>query len=157
MRYHTHVATSVAGGAAVAAATDVPFTITYVLGIALGSLIPDIDEPSSYIGRRTFGLSKLIKQAFGHRGFTHSLLAWIGFSFLYKIYSNPFVLGMCTGYIFHIIGDFFSRKGVPLLSPFSKKRFKSPLTYETGSFSETLIFYASILVSIYLIYSKQLF
>jgi inner membrane protein len=157
VRYHTHIATSIAGSAAVAAATDVSFTVTYVLGVALGSLIPDIDEPNSYIGRRTLGLSKLIKRALGHRGFTHSLLAWIGFSFLYKAYPNLFVLGMCTGYLFHIIGDFFSRKGVPLFSPFSKKRFKSPLTYETGGFSETLIFYAAIAAGIYLIYAKELF
>ncbi|MFC3882261.1 metal-dependent hydrolase [Bacillus songklensis] len=157
MRYHTHVATSIAAGAGIAAATDVPFTVTYVLGIALGSLIPDIDEPNSYIGRRTFGLSKLIKQALGHRGFTHSLLAWITFSFLYKVYPNSFVLGMCIGYIFHIVGDFFSRKGVPLFSPLSKKRFKSPLTYETGSFSETLIFYAAVFASIYIVYTNQLF
>lgn len=41
--------------------------------VALGSLLPDIDEPNSLLGEKTLGVSNLIQSIFGHRGFTHSL------------------------------------------------------------------------------------
>ena len=38
-------------------------------------LLPDIDHPKSFLGQRLKWISKPIARAFGHRGFTHSLLA----------------------------------------------------------------------------------
>lgn len=43
----------------------------------LTSLLPDIDHPKSVLGQRLRWLSVPISRAFGHRGFTHSLLAII--------------------------------------------------------------------------------
>ncbi|TYR81154.1 metal-dependent hydrolase [Priestia megaterium] len=157
MRYHTHIATSIAAGASVAVGTDVSFTFPYVAGIVIGSLLPDIDEPNSYIGRRTFGLSKVIKSIFGHRGITHSLLACGLIFYLYQLYSNEFMLGIACGYAFHIAGDFFSKRGVPLFSPIIKRKIKSPLTYETGSPSETIIFYLAMVSCVYMLYKYQLY
>ena len=42
---------------------------------ALGSLLPDIDEPQSLLGRKLGFIAWPIKLVFGHRGFTHSLAA----------------------------------------------------------------------------------
>ena len=61
LRYHTHIATSIAAGAGVAITGEASFTFPYVVGIAIGALLPDIDEPNSYIGRRSLGLAKVIK------------------------------------------------------------------------------------------------
>lgn len=41
----------------------------------LTCLLPDIDHPKSFLGQRLKWVSKPIARAFGHRGFTHSLLA----------------------------------------------------------------------------------
>ncbi|STI17542.1 putative membrane-bound metal-dependent hydrolase [Escherichia coli] len=41
----------------------------------LTCLLPDIDHPKSFLGQRLKWISKPIARAFGHRGFTHSLLA----------------------------------------------------------------------------------
>ena len=41
--------------------------------VGIGTLLPDIDEPQSIIGKKTMGISNFIKFIFGHRGFTHSL------------------------------------------------------------------------------------
>ncbi|WP_336703012.1 metal-dependent hydrolase, partial [Pantoea dispersa] len=41
----------------------------------LTCLLPDIDHPKSVLGQRLKWLSQPIARAFGHRGFTHSLLA----------------------------------------------------------------------------------
>ncbi|MCL6571364.1 MAG: bifunctional acetaldehyde-CoA/alcohol dehydrogenase, partial [Bacillus sp. (in: Bacteria)] len=56
--------------------THLPFTASYTAGVVIGSLLPDIDEPKSYVGRRSFGMANKVKEAFGHRGMTHSLVVW---------------------------------------------------------------------------------
>ena len=47
----------------------------------------------------------------------------------------PFVIGYGT----HLLGDMFTNRGVPLLFPFKKKKFKMPLTFAVGSWWGTLI------------------
>ncbi|WP_016586988.1 metal-dependent hydrolase, partial [Yersinia pestis] len=44
-------------------------------GALLTSLLPDIDHPKSILGQRLKWVSVPIARVFGHRGFTHSLLA----------------------------------------------------------------------------------
>jgi inner membrane protein len=73
------------------------------------------------------------------------------------MYDNDFTLGIAYGYAFHILGDFFSKRGVPFFSPLSRKKFKPPLTYETGSGAETLIFYLAVIGSFYMLYKYQLY
>lgn len=150
MRYHTHIVSSLAIGAGIASYTPVSFTIAYAAGLALGGLLPDIDEPNSYIGRRSLGIAKQVKKAFGHRGFTHSLLAWGAITAVLLLqHFSPFTLGLCLGYAFHVLADYCSSQGVPLLWPFSKKRYRFIVTYRTSSFFETLLFYCFLALFIY--------
>ncbi|WP_297988389.1 metal-dependent hydrolase [Anoxybacillus sp.] len=150
MRYHTHIVSSLAIGTGIAAYTPVSFTIAYAAGLTLGSLLPDIDEPNSYIGRRSFGVAKQVNKAFGHRGFTHSLLAWGAITTVLLLqHFSPFTLGLCLGYAFHVLADYCSSQGVPLLWPFSKKRYRFVITYRTSSFLETLLFYCFLVLFIY--------
>ncbi|KAB2332615.1 metal-dependent hydrolase [Bacillus mesophilum] len=65
MRYKTHIVSSLTAGAGLAIMLNYPFHIGYVIGLCFGSLLPDIDEPRSFIGRRSFGLSKYVKQKYG--------------------------------------------------------------------------------------------
>ncbi len=74
MRYYTHIATSLAGAVIMADYSDLPLNIAFVTGVTLGSVLPDIDEPKSYIGRRSKGVSVVVKRLFGHRGMMHSIL-----------------------------------------------------------------------------------
>lgn len=112
-------------------------------GTVLGSLLPDIDHPSSFIGRRSLGISHILNKLLGHRGLSHSLYAvfLISLTSLSPLPQN-FSQGLTGGYLAHIIGDYFSKTGVPLFSPFSKRRFKFPL-YRTGDMREGLILIAS--------------
>ncbi|KPC97989.1 Inner membrane protein YdjM [Geobacillus sp. BCO2] len=108
MRYSSHVIASLCLGAAVSAHTTLPFTAAYTAGLVIGSLLPDIDEPSSYVGRRSFGVSDKIKEAFGHRGMTHSLIAWgVLAALVWRDSASPFAMGLVLGYLFHIVEDFF--------------------------------------------------
>jgi len=150
LRYHTHIITSLCIGAAVASYTSLPFTASYTAGVVIGSLLPDIDEPKSYVGRRSLGMSHKVKEAFGHRGMTHSLFVWAVIAFIVTVESSStFSIGLVLGYLFHIIEDFLSVQGVPLLWPFQTKRYKIPL-YRTGSALETVLFYGAFALLIYI-------
>ena len=73
----------------------------------LGSLLPDIDEPISMIGR-WFHLP--VK----HRGLTHTILLLCG------LLKWPVFIWLILGCFLHIFWDSFSRMGVCWLYPFSR-------------------------------------
>ena len=150
MLYRTHIASSLALGTTVAVVSDYPYTVGFVAGVVLGSLLPDTDEPKSFIGQRTSGISKLVKMRFGHRGITHSLLCWIGISIICLFFPTPFTLGISLGYLFHLLGDLFSISGIPLFAPFKKDKIKMFLRYKTGGLAEQVIFSVSILALLYI-------
>lgn len=49
-----------------------PSKVIFMTGSIFGSLAPDIDIPTSTIGKRIPFIPKLINSCFGHRGITHS-------------------------------------------------------------------------------------
>jgi inner membrane protein len=116
-------------------------------GVA-GSYLPDIDHPKSAFGSRVLPLSLPISAIFGHRGITHSLIAVVGASCLmwwvfqqanwHNELAIPLVTGIATGYLSHLLGDWLTNSGVPLLWP-SKRRFVSPLKLCTGDFREYVL------------------
>ena len=99
----------------------------------LTSLLPDIDHPKSLIGQRLKWVSAPIARVFGHRGFTHSLLAVVGGIFLMRThFPHDWVIpidafhAMIIGYLSHILADMLTPAGVPLLWP-CRWRFRLPL------------------------------
>ena len=118
MRYYSHIATSVAGTMALTQYTNVniDLSIGLLAGVIFGSLLPDIDEPQSKIGRKVPGVSHVIKMVFGHRGFTHTLLAAALFAYVLLKFSNiSIVQGIAIGYLLHIVGDCFSKYGMSFI------------------------------------------
>ncbi len=99
----------------------------------LTCLLPDIDHPKSFLGQRLKWISKPIARAFGHRGFTHSLLAVFALlaTFYLKVPESWFIpadalQGMVLGYLSHILADMLTPAGVPLLWP-CRWRFRLPI------------------------------
>ncbi|WP_299549745.1 metal-dependent hydrolase [uncultured Helicobacter sp.] len=150
----THIAFALGLGAlgvvGFSALTQTPLSIkdlsAFYSAIALGALLPDIDEPNSTIGRKTIGVSNAIKAVFGHRGITHSLVFLLivgvilllvsafGAEFLKGIpfvsgfvkdldeaVLEIFIFGVLLGCVFHLMGDMLTPSGVPLFLPFSAK------------------------------------
>jgi inner membrane protein len=157
MIYKTHLATSIAVGAGIAKLVSFPFTIGYFSGIALGSLLPDIDEPKSFLGKRLWFLSLFINKKFGHRGLTHSIFAWSIITILLLLKPNNFFIGISLGYFLHLLGDYFSKSGVPIFLPINNKRKKFPLfTYKTSSSEEKLIYIFSIPIALLFIIDKEM-
>jgi len=87
-----------------------------------------------------------------HRGLSHSLL-FLVITFIivrsisdfygYRDYSVFFGISMLS----HILGDMFTKMGVELFYPFSKKRIKFPYTIKTGGKLENIIFFAACLMA----------
>ncbi|MGY0162463.1 metal-dependent hydrolase [Edwardsiella tarda] len=103
-------------------------------GALLTSLLPDIDHPRSLLGQRLRWISVPIARAFGHRGFTHSLLAIGGALYLLNHEWPSTTWGipadalqaMIIGYLSHLLADMLTPAGVPLLWPI-RWRFRLPL------------------------------
>jgi inner membrane protein len=118
MRYPAHILGGIALSYGVASYLDIVSLNTFKeIGIyyattAIGALLPDIDTPKSYLGRRFLPLSIIINFLFGHRGITHKpffiiLIAYGIFILLKPVYVLAFVtvLGLFLGMISHVILD----------------------------------------------------
>ncbi|NJL44267.1 MAG: hypothetical protein HC945_03065 [Nitrosarchaeum sp.] len=78
--------------------------------IILGSLLPDIDESHSTIGRRT----KIFAWTFAHRGIFHSIIMAVFLTILlYGLFKNQNVAWFfLIGYLSHVIGEGITKAGV---------------------------------------------
>ena len=106
-------------------------------GLFLGSTIPDIDYPYSFIGDIFSPLSEKIYKKFGHRGFTHSIfwsLLLGGLCFVETKFITLFI-----GYTTHIFLDMFTYTGVKLAPTrnVSFTLFHGPV--ETGSKTDRVL------------------
>ena len=107
-----------------------------------GSLLPDIDHPTSTMSKKfsilsipyrilqfIFGKFKYTKHFVGHRGITHSLLFMaIPILLMLFAFENAFLkismLGISIGIFSHLFMDMLNPMGVPLLLPVSKHKFR---------------------------------
>ena len=115
---HAAIATSLyLGGAAVFEYPTEP--IAWALAV-LFSFMPDIDLPTSKIGRPLFFISVPLEKRFGHRTLTHS---FVGIGILALLISALFVIqphwfwAMLGGYWSHIQIDMANIRGVDLFWP----------------------------------------
>lgn len=107
----------------------------------LGSLLPDIDHPTSTMSKQfwfvsfpyrilqfIFGKFKATKDFVGHRGITHSILFMLIPIVIMAFVHNPWVwismTGLTIGMFSHLIMDMLNPMGVPLLLPFVRKKFR---------------------------------
>lgn len=152
MQYKTHQIGGICAGI-IAAVSMVPEPYTpvavgtmsvIVLSSAVGSVLPDIDEPNSIAGRKVWLIAKIIKKVFGHRMITHTpvfvLALAVGFYMIgqnYVIQTEYFdwyyfaVMGFLVGYISHFVMDSLNPTGIMYLWPLSRQRF-SIMKLRTG-------------------------
>ncbi|MBF0168255.1 MAG: metal-dependent hydrolase [Alphaproteobacteria bacterium] len=128
----SHVVVGGAVWAGVSQALGQP-TAPEALGLAaLGALLPDIDHPKSWVGKRLALVSVPLAALIGHRGLTHSLLAVLAFSlFLGFAGTSSLAAPLAVGYLSHLLADGFTLSGVPLFWPL-KRTYGIPLI-RTGS------------------------
>lgn len=100
----------------------------FAIGAYLGTVLPDIDEPNSYIGKRSLMLSDVISTLLRHRGLTHFLIV-PGLIWLLGQYFGDFeginlaLNAVAFGWLSHIIGDILVGNGIRgLLFPIYSER-----------------------------------
>jgi inner membrane protein len=96
-----------------------------------------------------------------HRnGLTHSLIGLIIFTCIANYIVNMYNANYMSyifmlGYGSHLICDMATNRGVPLFYPFSKKKYKFPITYRVGSkvgnFIELCIMIIGLVYTVYLL------
>ncbi len=86
----------------------------------IGSLLPDLDSPRSYIGRVMPFASIPIERRWGHRSITHSLLCLLALSVVtlpLLAWDTACYAAILLGYMSHLIADSATKSGVPLFYP----------------------------------------
>lgn len=102
---------------------------------ALGALLPDIDHPQSWAGRKMRVVSVPLSLLVGHRGITHSALAVAACLAVLVVMGTGWLAApVAVGYLSHLLADGLTPSGVPLLWP-SRRRFTLNLC-RTGSVVE---------------------
>ena len=114
-----------------------PGVMIEALCVFLGVLLPDVDHPSSTIGKRVKWLSYPVWAFFGHRGITHSLLFPLLIVFAGHYYNIAFMQWVALGVILHLLGDFLTPSGIPLLYPL-KTSYRAPITIPTNGIGEAV-------------------
>lgn len=133
-------------------------TIFFFLLVLLGSLLPDLDTTKSKLGRKLWPIAFLISLFVKHRTATHSLLfvggviISSGFAVIILKLTWFYALAIGLGTISHIAGDWLTSRGVPLLYPFRKERFKAPITFRTGSWTERWLCLGLIVLNVLLLF-----
>lgn len=133
MLWRTHLLTGITTGYLIAGPE--PFAM---ITAGISSLLPDLDHPNSYIGRKIPVLPALFHSTLGYRGIFHSFLAAIITTLTIGFFSNANIaLAAGTGYLTHLMGDLITPSGVPIFWPW-KKRIRIPLV-KTGGILERLV------------------
>ena len=121
MLVREHVTFGVVVGASVSACFMPKSMIPIVIIEAFtGSMLPDIDQPESTIGKIFFPFSWIIYKAFGHRRLIHDIMVWIPLAILLSFYF-PALVGISIGYLSHLFLDSFTIDGTPCGVLFYKK------------------------------------
>jgi inner membrane protein len=120
MMARSHVIVGLAAWVAAAPILHIRPLDPICLGLVVaGSLLPDIDHPKSWVGRRTRPISTAIASTFSHRGITHSAFAVIALTMLllHAGYRRTGVSALVVGYLSHLAADMLTPQGLRLAWP----------------------------------------
>jgi membrane-bound metal-dependent hydrolase YbcI (DUF457 family) len=119
MMKKSHLAIGLMGTVAIQPHASQPVMLLLLTGAFIGSILPDWD----------------LRLRIPHRGITHWLI-WPALM-LYAGQFHPFVIGLCVGWVLHILADAMTVEGLRPLSPFTTWRIHG--LARTGALSEYLI------------------
>ncbi|MCA9388517.1 metal-dependent hydrolase [Candidatus Berkelbacteria bacterium] len=145
---------------------------TIAIGSFIGSVLPDIDQPTSDIWDVVPAgewLGKLTSKSLGgHRNLSHSILGFLLFTFLFNwlvqsflktgtFIDSPILLeSFMAGFIAHLLADSVTVMGIPLFWPFGANMGFPPRPFHgirilTGKWFENLIVFPGVVIVLALI------
>ena len=129
------------------------FVLTALTGAFIGAILPDIDEPNSYIGRKLIFISEPLKMlGLKHRTITHSIFFAIFFALFG--YFNIIFYFIAYGIFMHLIEDAITNTGIPFFYPLYKKRIGVRL-FDTGTISEYVFTFAILVFAALAIFNVR--
>ncbi len=150
--------------------SGVPLSWRGAIITAFVSILPDIDLPTSWLGRIFFFISEPIERTFGHRTVTHSLLfalvitAGIYAADRFNLFHHHATSLFLMAYLSHILLDSCTIQGVKMFYPISSRDCvfpydpRSPYSYrmKSGSKADTILFFffAVLLIPLYIFASN---
>lgn len=139
MLFRTHFAFAVLFILAVIGFVDLK--IFFVIFGLIGFIIPDLDTKSSKFGKSIF--FRPMQFFLKHRGFLHSLAFGILVGLILTLFLPVFGLGFFVGYSSHIFSDSFTKEGIAPFWPLKKRSYGF---IETGSYTESILFYSLVFI-----------
>ena len=150
--------------------SSIPLSWRGAIVTAFVSLLPDIDLPTSWLGRIFFFISEPIERTVGHRTLTHSLLFTLLISAaIYAAEKGALIYPHTTSlflmaYVSHILLDTCTIQGAKMFYPISYRDCvfpydpRSPYSYrmKSGSKADTILFFffAVLLIPLYIFASN---
>jgi len=122
------------------------FEKSFLIAFFVATLIPDIDSRFSKLGKRI--IFRPLQFFAGHRKIIHSFIFLFLISIPLFFISKNIFYGFIFGYGLHLLVDCFTVQGINLFYPFE---FKISGFIRTGSFFETLVFYAFLFIDMFLV------
>jgi len=111
--------------------------------IGTASLLPDIDHPYSLISK-TLGYHIPLK----HREAMHSPFILLIISGILYLTAPSFIPAVLLGFGSHLFLDMFNPTGIPILIPFTHKKFRIARIY-SGSFIDDILFFVFSFITAY--------
>ena len=115
--------------------------------IVIGSVLPDIDTPKSYVGKRV-KLNPAV--LFGHRTLFHSftIVVVLFIAFLFAKQARLLLGGLLIGYVSHLLLDALTLQGIVLFWPFKAKVRGS---IATSSMIDHVLFYIFLITAFFIL------
>jgi inner membrane protein len=146
MMFITHISFAIFIGLMAVKFSSLPVSkYFFLLAIMLGSLLPDLDSATSFIGKKF----KLVSLFFRHRGMIHSVVFLTVFSIIFFLITKNFYyfLAFSIGYLSHLFLDSLTPKGVAFFWP-SKTRTRGSI--KTTGLWDFLIFFVLVALNLVL-------
>ena len=140
MMARSHLLVGAAAWVLTAPALHLPALDVGELALAMGgALLPDLDHPKSWVGRRTRPVSTVVGAVLGHRGVTHSAVALLALAALlaHAGAARATSAAIAVGYLSHLAADMLTPQGLRLAWPL-RRTWCLPVC-RTGSAAEPVI------------------
>jgi inner membrane protein len=113
--------------------------VLYLMCLAAGAIVPDIDEYRSWIGKRMYAVSFIVHFGLGHRTLTHNyILGMSGALVSWFYFKNVYAVGFFVGMLTHILTDEMTGNVPGAYLPFSRRFSTVPksMQFRVGSWQE---------------------
>ncbi len=146
MRFYTHLVAGLLVAVMLVEFIDFPHTIAAVLWVLFGSILPDIDEKHSRLGK----LFPMIPKLFVHRGFFHSIFLATAITIALSLVVYQYALAFAAGFLTHLLLDAMTPAGV---RPFWPSDLRVRGFVKTGGVLEAVLFMALVVLVVWMLVS----